>query len=228
MQDPKKKWFVLRQDYALGYCVLEYFKDEKSWTKREPPKGFINVREIVQVQRLPDKKQSFELLCPGMGYRLMANSEAEADDWATAIQKLIVYRKDFRSLSLPRISQGGGSSPLSSSPPSFPVTTTSIPGPVPHALPVPPMFSIDGSNFHSHSPNHTALPHHQFPTPPETFIGTTNPLVTPPLQKQGSNEGVAPYPSPPSSNDSASMCGSSTSFDSGPLAEGFEPDLQSE
>ena len=129
--DRNKKWFVLRQDITQGYCVLEYFKDEKSASKREPPKGFINVRDIVEVERVPDKKQTFELLCPGVAHRLMANSEAEADDWAAALRQLIVYRKgDLQTLSLQRImSQGGNTSPLSSSPPSAPMVTSTFSSP---------------------------------------------------------------------------------------------------
>lgn len=215
----------------MGYCILEHFKDEKSWSRREPSKGFINVQEIVEVIRIQDKKQTLELLCPGVGYRLMAYSEADADDWVEAIKKLIVYRKDVRSMSFPRMMSSqskNGSSPLSSSPPSLPLTTNSINGPLFHhsALSVPPphpSFSIDGSNFPRQSPQHQQQQQHQFPTPPETIVDTSNPLTTPILQKQSSHDGMNPYPSPPSSNDSASMCGSSTnSFDSGSINDGSD------
>ena len=210
----------------MGYCILEYFKDERSWIRREPPKGFINVRDIVEVLRVQDKKQTLEFLCPGVGYRLMANSEADADDWAEAVRKLIVYRKDVRSMSFPRMMpQGCSSSFFSSSPPSHPFTTASITGPLSHhTLTVPPTVSTDGTPHfqHTSSPHHQLA--HQFPTPPETIIDSANPLATPMLQKQGSNEGMNPYPSPPSSNDSASMCGSSISFDSGSQNDGSEAD----
>ncbi len=209
----------------MGYCILEYFKDERSWTRREPPKGFINVRDIVEVMRVPDKRQTIELLCPGIGYRLMANSEADADDWAEAVRRLIVYRKDVRSMSFPSVfSQGTSSScSLSSSPPNFPYNTGQS-----HlsnnALAIPPTVNIDGSHLSQHSPSQHRL-QHQFPTPPETIVDTTNPLTTSRLQKQVSNDSGNPYPSPPSSNDSASMCGSATSFDNGSLLDGNEAEL---
>ena len=66
--------------------------------KGEAPKGFINVHDVVEVQRVADKKQMFEILCPGVGYRLMANSEAEADEWTETLRKLILYRKEAASL----------------------------------------------------------------------------------------------------------------------------------
>ena len=206
----------------MGYCILEYFKDEKSWIRREPPKGFINVRDIVEVLRVHDKRQTLELLCPGVGYRLMANSEADADDWADVVRKLIVYRKDSRTMSFPRVMpHNGNASPLSSSPPSFTSTTATITGPLPHhALTSQPLFTIDGSQMSLHSPHHQ-LTTHQYPTPPETIADIHS---TPILRKQRSNEGAMPYPSPPSSNDSTSMCGSSTSFDSGSFNDGSDMD----
>lgn len=218
----------------MGYCILEHFKDEKSWSRREPSKGFINVQEIVEVIRVQDKKQTLELLCPGIGYRLMAYSEADADDWVEAIKKLIVYRKDVRSMSFPRIMPQGNneSSPLSSSPPSMPFTTNSITGPLSHHAALPtPMFSIDGSNFPKLSPQHqNQQPSHQYPTPPETIVDTTNSLTGPVcLQKQNSHDGVNPYPSPPSSIDSASMCGGSStnSFDSSSINDGNDSIMDS-
>ena len=208
----------------MGYCILEYFKDERSWTRREPPKGFINVQDIVEVLRVPEKKQTIEFLCPGVGYRLMANSEADADDWAEVVKKLIIYRKDIHSMSFPRVvSQGGSSSSLSSSPPNIPFQSTLISSPLSHnALTIPPAFSSDGSHIPQHSPQQIQ---HQFPTPPQTIADMTAALTTPGLQKQGSNDGANLYPSPPSSNDSASMCGSSISFDSGSLHDGNDADF---
>ena len=209
--------------------MLEYFKDEKSASRREPPKGFINVRDIVEVERLADKKQTFELLCPGVAHRLMANSEAEADDWAAALRQLIVYRKgDLQTLSLQRIlSQGGNTSPLSSSPPSAPMVTSTFSSPLPHPLMIPPNTHTVSTDAQSHSPH----VHHTFPTPPESIV-TTMPAVGPTqqphvLQKQGSHDGINPYPSPPSSSDGSSVCGdrSSTSFDSVSVIDGVDSDF---
>ena len=96
----------MRRDLAQGYCLLEYYKDEKAATKgADSIKGFINVHDIVDVRRVPDKKQTFEILCPGVGYRLIANSEVEADEWTDALKKLTLYRKDnanVKALSLQR------------------------------------------------------------------------------------------------------------------------------
>ena len=209
--------------------MLEYFKDEKSASRREPPKGFINVRDIVEVERLADKKQTFELLCPGVAHRLMANSEAEADDWAAALRQLIVYRKgDLQTLSLQRImSQGGNTSPLSSSPPSAPMVTSTFSSPLPHPLMIPPNTHTVSTDAQSHSPH----VHHTFPTPPESIV-TTMPAVGSTqqphvLQKQGSHDGINPYPSPPSSSDGSSVCGdrSSTSFDSVSVIDGVDSDF---
>lgn len=227
--DRNKKWFVLRQDITQGYCVLEYFKDEKSASKREPPKGFINVRDIVEVERVPDKKQTFELLCPGVAHRLMANSEAEADDWAAALRQLIVYRKgDLQTLSLQRImSQGGNTSPLSSSPPSAPMVTSTFSSPLPHPLMIPPNTHTVSTDAQSRSPHI----HHTFPTPPESIVTTMPAVVSTQqphvLQKQGSHDGINPYPSPPSSSDGSSVCGdrSSTSFDSVSVIDGVDSDF---
>ncbi len=93
----KKQWYVLRQDpEAQSRVVLEYYKDERAASKGDAPKGVINIRDVVLVHRyrVADKKQSFEILCPGIGYRLMANSELEADEWTSAIQSHICYKRD--------------------------------------------------------------------------------------------------------------------------------------
>ena len=102
----RKRWYILRRDLAEGYCLLEYYKDEKAAAKgADSIKGFINVHDVVDVRRVPDKKQMFEILCPGVGYRLVANSEVEADEWTDALKKLTLYRKDSanqKTLSLQR------------------------------------------------------------------------------------------------------------------------------
>lgn len=95
--------------------MLEYFKDEKAASKGDSPKGVINIRDVVSVQRVSDKKQTFEILCPGVGYRLMANSEAEADEWTETIKKFILYKRDdgnitngMKSMSLGRVQGSPG------------------------------------------------------------------------------------------------------------------------
>lgn len=93
--------------------LLEFYKDEKAASKGDAPKGFINIRDVVSVHRLPDKKQSFEILCPGIGYRLSANSELEADEWTAAIRTHICYKREdvitngVKSLSLTRVQSAG-------------------------------------------------------------------------------------------------------------------------
>lgn len=231
---------MLRQNISQGYCILEYFKDERSAAKGEPPKGFINVLDVVEVQR-PDRRQCFELLCPGLAHRLMANSEAEADDWADMLRKQLLYRKDnLKTVSLQRIMthppMGGTRSPLSSSPPGGVVPNSAH---FPHSLMIPqsthplfspgaststvPMFGIEAPPIMS-SQTQTVL-NQTYPTPPESVINA--PIgPPPPFQKQGSNEGVNPYPSPPSSDSSSVYGGSNASFDSTSVADG-DTDLTS-
>ena len=52
------------------------------------------MEEVVEVQRTMDRKQSFEILCPGVGHKLTANSDAEADEWVEIMRKLKSYRKE--------------------------------------------------------------------------------------------------------------------------------------
>ena len=239
LQD-RKKWYVLRQDMAQGYCLLEFYRDEKSATKGESPKGFINILDVVEVERLREKKQTFELLCPGVAHRLVANSEAEADEWAEVIRKLILYRRDdFRSLSLPRpvssttpfpasLSLTRQLTPLSSSPPVNVVFPQNPPSTT-HTLVIPhpthhPIRS-DAFTF-SPSPSHLAsftLVPNSYPTPPDTVVSTALPAQNHPTttQRQVSADSGNPFPSPPSSSDSSSMCsGSNVSFDSASVMDG--------
>ena len=83
---------------------MDFFRDEKSASKGEQCRNSLNVASVVEAQRVTEKRQTFELLCPGVSHRFQANSEAETDDWVADIKNLIVYRKDTspsRSLSLP-------------------------------------------------------------------------------------------------------------------------------
>ena len=73
---------------------LDIYKDEKAASKGEPTKGCIKMEQVVEVQRTNDKKQTFEILCPGTGQKFMANSEAEADEWVNVLHKLKSYRKE--------------------------------------------------------------------------------------------------------------------------------------
>ena len=73
---------------------LDIYKDEKAASKGEPTKGCIKMEQVVEVQRTNDKKQTFEILCPGIGHKFVANSEAEADDWVNVLHKLKSYRKE--------------------------------------------------------------------------------------------------------------------------------------
>lgn len=110
----RKRWYILRQDPTQSLRVLlEFHKDEKTASNGNSPKGFINIRDVVSVHRLPGKKQSFEILCPGIGYRLSANSELEADEWTAAIRAHICYKREdvvangTKSLSLNRVQSSG-------------------------------------------------------------------------------------------------------------------------
>ena len=83
---------MLRKE--AGECRLDFYKDEKAASKGEQPKGSILMEEVVEVQRTMDRKQSFEILCPGVGHKLTANSDAEADEWVEIMRKLKSYRKE--------------------------------------------------------------------------------------------------------------------------------------
>lgn len=225
----RKRWFVLRQDFGQGYCILENYKDEKSALRGESPKGFINVYQVVDVRRSMDKKQCFELLCPGIAHRLMANSEADADEWVDSLRKLNLFRKeDIRSLSLQRIMTQPmvSGSPISSSPPKLPFNSMavshsltipqSIHSPSPTANPVS-MFNGDIPVLLGQSPQTQSMQQLQqtYPTPPESIV-----MAAPPVQKQNSIEATHPYPSPPSSDSSSMYSGSNTSFDNASVADG--------
>ena len=227
-QQERKKWFVLRQDHRRGYCILENYKDEKSALKGETPKGFVNVFDVVEVLRLSDKKQCFQLLCPGIAHRLMANSEAEADEWADCIRKQILYRRDI-GFPIQRImshSSAGNNSPLSSSPPNFTSTagshlqlsnlhqsTQGIMTSSNATLYIPPP-SCDSQTTITQS----------YPTPPESVVTSVG-AVAGSFQKQNSLELYHPYPSPPSSDNSSLYNGSNTSFDN--TAPVFDSDYES-
>jgi len=83
---------VLRKE--AGQCRLDFYKDEKAASKGEQSKGAILMEEVVEVQRTMDKKQTFEILCPGIGHKLTASSDAEADEWVEIMRKLKSYRKE--------------------------------------------------------------------------------------------------------------------------------------
>lgn len=88
----KRRWFVLRRE-AAEYR-LDVYKDEKAASKGEPTKSCIKMEQVVEVQRTNDRKQTFEILCPGTGHKFTANSEAEADEWVNILHKLKSYRKE--------------------------------------------------------------------------------------------------------------------------------------
>jgi len=83
---------VLRRE-GMQY-QLDIYKDEKAASKGEPTKGCILMEQVVEVQRTADKKQTFEILCPGTGHKFTANSEAEADEWVNILHRLKSYRKE--------------------------------------------------------------------------------------------------------------------------------------
>lgn len=226
----RKRWYILRQDLTQGYCVLEYYKDEKTAGKGEAPKGFINVYDVVAVQRVPDKKQMFEILCPGVAYRLIANSDLEANEWTQALSSLILYRKDNvkgHSLSLRRI-------------PSSPTHMETIPERHRNLSDSSMQMHVSPSRVHpksltiptpSHRHGHTdpsfhfsQSPHfsHSLPTPPELAASPPTLFYHPPgMQRQRSSEMTAPLPSPSTSSDSSSMAsGSNISFET----QAFEMD----
>ena len=88
----KRRWFVLKRE-GREY-QLDIYKDEKAASKGESAKGCIKMDQVVEVQRTNDKKQTFEILCPGVGHKFTANSEAEADDWVNVLHKLKSYHKE--------------------------------------------------------------------------------------------------------------------------------------
>lgn len=85
---------MLLQDASRGFTRMDFFKDEKTASRGEEPRNSLNVSSIVEAQRATEKKQTFDLLCPGVSHRFQTSSEAEADEWVTAVKNLIVYRKD--------------------------------------------------------------------------------------------------------------------------------------
>ena len=230
----RKRWYILRQDLTQGHqVILEFYKDEKAASKGDTPKGFINIHDVVTVQRVIDKKQSFEILCPGIGYRLMANSELEADEWTEAIRNHISYKRDdgTKSLSLTRV-QGSASHNHF-----FSDRQRTLSDPHPshlhpssfhqHQLLQPRSIPIVATHQHR-SIDAQAMLHlaHNYPTPPESLSSPTSlPTFHMPgsFQRQRSLELAAPFPSPSTSSDSSSMCsGSNTSFEGGGAV--FEPD----
>lgn len=230
----RKRWYILRQDLAQGYCVLEYYKDEKTASKGEPPKGFINVHSVVEATRVVEKKQTFQILCPGVGYRFMANSEAETDEWVGTLRKLILYRKgDAKALSLQRMQHGQAAVPQiparsrSDSHPPMSLAIPSSPG-VHSGTPPDPSSSSFYHHQLSQSPSSRG-PIHNLPTPPDSTASPPLPTVSlvPPLHQQKASELMVPLPSPSTSSDSSSMCsGSNTSFETG-VGDGGESDSRS-
>lgn len=208
----------------------------------ESPKGCVNILDVVEVMRLSDKKQTFELLCPGVAHRFMANSESDADEWADIIRKFILYKKgNFRTLSLPQpitrthglpsLSLTRQLTPLSTSPPVNVAlahhSPTLLLHPQTHHTLRPDAFTISPGHQQQ---NFTYLPN-PFLTPPESILPAPTPIHVHPamVQRQVSNDSGNPYPSPPSSSDSSSMCsGSNTSFDSATVMDGDTDLLTSE
>lgn len=93
------------------------------------------------------KKQSFEILCPGIGYKLMAHSELEADEWTQAIQRHILYR---------RYPSSSSSSPsLSSSSPAV-----LVPGAAMKSLSLSRVQGLPG-HTHPHHGHHMTNPIHE-------------------------------------------------------------------
>lgn len=186
--------------------------------KGEHPKGFINIFDVVEVMRISDKKQCFQLLCPGVAHRLMASSESEADEWADCIRKQILFRREDVRFHRMFSQAGGTNSPLSSSPPNF--LTTGLPhSHISMSQSTHPFFSpiaTTTSSFSLYPPldsTQTVITQ-KYPTPPESIITTAAAAGS--FQKQSSLETPLPYPSPPSSDSSSMYSGSNTSFDNAP------------
>ena len=156
------------------------------------------MHDVVEVQRVPDKKQTFEILCPGLGYRLMANSEVETDEWMEALKRLILYRK--------------GNTPLVSHSQPLAIIHPSHHQLHPQSLSIPttsPLHTSPPVDFPlSHSPTCIL---HSLPTPPESVASPPNPVIQLPIpiQRQRSTEFVPLLPSPSTSSDSSSMCSGS-------------------
>ena len=162
---------MLLQDASNGHTRMDFFKDEKTAARGEEPRNSLNVSSIVEAQRATEKKQTFDLLCPGVSHRFQASSEAEADDWVTAVKNLIVYRKDVQSsspssssLTLPVLSvqphpnlptppeQASISTPIPVTPERRPVLRTSSSMEATTQSPFPsPNSSSDSSSLHSAS-----------------------------------------------------------------------------
>ena len=202
----RKRWYVMRRDVPSGSCLIEIFKDERAAARMESPKAAINVHDIVQVHRVVERKQSFELLCPGLGYRFMANSDVEADEWVTRIRGLILYRKETPSLS--------STLPCHTQPVAISQSARTMP---PHSS-----LSDSGSLHRSHSYTSSSLP-----TPPDLASSPSTHLSSRSFSRGNSTELVPfpgpfnsfpPPPSPPSSSSasgSSMASGSNASYDQG-------------
>ena len=213
LQD-RKRWYVLRRDIARGSCLIEIFKDERAAARFESPKAAINVHDIVEVHRVVERKQSFELLCPGLGYRFMANSDVEADEWVASIRALILYRRQppLFSSTLP-----GHTQPVAISPSA-------------HTLPPHSSLTDTGSLHRSHSYTSPSLP-----TPPDVPTSPATQLSSRSFNRGNSTELVPlpgpfysfpPPPSPPSSSSGSSMAsGSNASYEQ---TVGGTPDMDTD
>ena len=170
-----RRWCVLLLDASRGHIHtrMDFFKDEKTASRGEEPRNSLSVSSIVEAQRATEKKQTFDLLCPGVSHRFQASSEAEADDWVAAVKNLIVYRKDVHhssptSLTLPMLSvhsqphhcfptltdNAVTSTPIPVSPERRPVPQTSLSSSMEAAAQNPfpsPNSSSDSSSLHSAS-----------------------------------------------------------------------------
>ena len=161
----------------------------------ESPKGFINVHDIVKVHRITERKQSFDILCPGLGYRFMANSDVEADEWVHTIQGLILYRKEpTSSLHTQPVAIAMHHHHHHHNTSLLPDTScSSCPLPIDNNLPTPPDLQ--------HTPPATTIPSYR-------IMNRSNSV--------GGEYSFPPLPSPPSSSSesSASMAsGSNASYD---------------
>ena len=173
----RKRWYVLRHETSTGggpgRVVLEIYKDEKSVSKGDSPKGYIDIHNVVSAQRvMAGKKQSFEILCPGIGYRLMANSELEADEWMHAIQRHILYKRDAYSSS---------SSTLTSSTPGMADTSAAM-----KALSLNRVKSHSGHTHPHHGLHMSNLVHERHLTMSNShgLVGVSGATVHPPYQHQ--------------------------------------------
>ena len=209
---------MLRHDLTRRSCLLEIYRDEKAASKPDPPKAFINVHDVVEVHRITERKQSFEVLCPGLGYKFMANSDVEADEWVQALRKLILYRRE-PPLVPPVPPRPPGATtylPTSSSSHRLTQPVAIIPYPSPSSSAIFNHPTSQPEPLALQTTHSTCSMSGSLSTPPDPASSLLQPPSLSPQQpevlsmvRQRSAE-FAPLPSPPStSSDSSSMCSSS-------------------